>query len=163
MTPVSAGSHDGRVRGDGNGWTQCLQGHRHWGLHGAAGLLLRRVDDKGIGQVLMQHRAPWTAHGDTWGLPGGARDSHESAVQAALREAHEETGIPAELVRPVDQLHDEHGGWSYVTVVAEVLGPVTLRGNRESLALQWVAESRVEDLELHPGFAGTWPVLRSRW
>ena len=34
---------------------------------------------RGATQVLMQHRAPWTANGDTWGLPGGARDSHESA------------------------------------------------------------------------------------
>jgi len=29
------------VRGDGDGWTRCAAGHRHWGVHGAAGLLLR--------------------------------------------------------------------------------------------------------------------------
>ncbi len=44
-------------------------------------------------KILMQHRAPWVHNGDTWGIPGGARDSHESAVEAAIREAHEEIGI----------------------------------------------------------------------
>ena len=73
---------------DGDGWVECTCGNRHWGLNGAAGLLL--VRDK---KVLLQHRAPWVHNGDTWGIPGGARDSHETIIQAALREAHEEIGI----------------------------------------------------------------------
>jgi 8-oxo-dGTP pyrophosphatase MutT (NUDIX family) len=84
------------VRGDGNGWTWCALGHRHWGRYGAAGLLLRRLDDldgSAAPSVLLQHRAAWTSDGGTWSLPGGARDSHESVIQAALREAHEETGL----------------------------------------------------------------------
>ncbi|NCV58816.1 MAG: NUDIX domain-containing protein, partial [Betaproteobacteria bacterium] len=56
-----------------------------------AGLLL--VRDK---TILMQHRAPWVHNGDTWGIPGGARDSHESVIEAAIREAHEEVGINGE-------------------------------------------------------------------
>jgi len=149
------------VHGDGNGWVVCAQGHRHWGRYGAAGLLLRRRLEDAT-EVLMQHRAPWTANGDTWGLPGGARDSHESARETALREAAEEAGVAPESVRVLDELHDDHGGWHYVTVVAEARGRIRIVANEESLDLRWVAEAEIEQLTLHPGFARTWPLLRDR-
>ena len=67
--------------GDGNGWVVSAEGARRWGRFGAAGLLLRAADpsDPATPLVLLQHRAVWTASGDTWALPGGARDSHEDA------------------------------------------------------------------------------------
>lgn len=157
---------------DGNGWVQCGQGHRHWGRFGAAGLLLRR----GVGQesvvtgrsgqggdaeILMQHRAAWTADGGTWGLPGGARDSHETAVQAALREAGEEAGVHPEDVAVRAEFVDDHGGgWGYTTVVAELSRPIVLVPQEESEELRWVPVDAVGDLTLHPGFARTWPELR---
>ncbi|MCD2261467.1 NUDIX domain-containing protein [Dietzia aurantiaca] len=87
--------------GDGNGWVVSDAGDRRWGRFGAAGLLLRAADptDPDIPLVLLQHRAVWTASGDTWALPGGARDSHEDAAVAALRETEEEAEIrPADVV-----------------------------------------------------------------
>lgn len=85
--------------GDGNGWVVSADGARRWGRFGAAGLLLRTADpaDPATPLVLLQHRAVWTASGDTWALPGGARDSHEDAPTAALRETEEEAEI-----RPAD-------------------------------------------------------------
>src|SRR5947209_18915297 len=74
-------------RGDGDGWTRCARGHRHWGIFGAAGLQLWHE-----GSVLMQHRALWSHHGGTWGILGGARNSDETAALAAGREAQEEAG-----------------------------------------------------------------------
>ena len=156
------------MRGDGNGWTWCALGHRHWGRHGAAGLLLRRWDHHGVGSdhgstatsVLLQHRAAWTSDGGTWSLPGGARDSHESVIQAALREAHEEAGIDRASVAVAGEWLDDHGGWSYTTVIGDVVGPLRLAPNAESAELRWVAEPDVADLALHPGFAGSWPSLR---
>lgn len=81
--------------GDGNGWVVSAEGARRWGRFGAAGLLLRAADpsDPATPLVLLQHRAVWTASGDTWALPGGARDSHEDAPTAALRETEEEAEI----------------------------------------------------------------------
>jgi len=85
------------VGGDGDGWIDCSCGRRHWGLHGAAGLLVVKENVK-ENTVLLQHRSPSSHNGSTWGLPGGARDSGETAEEAALREAHEEAGIQGELV-----------------------------------------------------------------
>ena len=80
---------------DGDGWTRCAGGHRHWGRYGAAGLLLAAPSAAGPA-VLLQHRAVWSHHGDTWGVPGGARGRAESSTEAALREAAEETGLAPE-------------------------------------------------------------------
>ncbi len=150
------------MNGDGNGWTNCGLGHRHWGRHGAAGLLLVRTID-GHREVLLQHRAAWTSDGDTWGIPGGARDSHETPVQAALREAAEEAGIVADDVEVVGLWHDDHDGWEYVTVVAAALTDMVLEANAESAELRWVPLDAVENLHLHPGFARSWPHVRSTY
>jgi 8-oxo-dGTP diphosphatase len=142
--------------GDGNGWVECSLGHRHWGRFGAAGLLI--TDGS---RVVLQHRAPWTHEGGTWALPGGARDSHEDVVAAALREAAEETALDPESVRPFDEWVDDHGGWSYTTVVAEAL--IELRphaANAESIEIRWWLIDEVDDLPLHTGFASAWPTLR---
>ena len=148
---------------DGNGWTVDEAGRRHWGRFGAAGLLV--VDRRGPGRpmVLLQHRAAWTADGGTWGIPGGARDSHESVVEAALREAHEETELPAEAIRVAgDPFVDDRGGWSYTTVFAELVSDVQVVAEEESEALAWVVVDEVDRLHLHPGFAASWPRLRDR-
>ncbi|HEY0240307.1 MAG TPA: NUDIX hydrolase [Friedmanniella sp.] len=148
---------------DGNGWVVDGAGQRHWGRFGAAGLLV--VDRRGPGGpvVLLQHRAAWTADGGTWGIPGGARDSHEDAVAGALREAFEETGLPPEAVRiGGEPLVDDRGGWSYTTVLAELVADVTLVVESESEALGWVDVDDVDQRLLHPGFARAWPTLRAR-
>ena len=148
---------------DGDGWVTCSAGHRHWGLFGAAGLLLAAPDPAGVVRVLLQHRAAWSHHGDTWGIPGGARGSVESGEQAALREAVEETGLNPLEVTLGQASEESHGGWSYTTVLATaaVLLPVHAE-DHESTAVAWVALAEVDELPLHPGFAGAWPALRPR-
>lgn len=150
------------MEGDGNGWARCDRGHRHWGRFGAAGLLLHAVDDSGRLRVLLQHRAAWSHHGDTWGLPGGARDSHEDVVAAALREAAEEAGLDAARIRTRHAHDDDHGGWGYTTVLADVPAPVVTRANHESQELSWVPVDEVGGLPLHPGFAQSWAAVRAR-
>ena len=143
---------------DGDGWVECECGNRHWGLNGAAGLLL--VRDK---TILMQHRAPWVHNGDTWGIPGGARDSHETPTEAALREAHEEIGIHTNLVEPIEVFNDEHNGWSYDTVISKAhIDLVAHEQNDESLQVEWVEFDLVSAKNLHPSFAKTWPALLAR-
>ena len=141
---------------DGDGWLVCALGHRHWGVHGAAGLLAVAPGPF----VLLQHRAPWSHSGDTWGVPGGARTSIETAEQAARRETVEETGLDvAQLVVHTSHVVD-HGTWSYTTFVASVPERLPVVPERESVDLRWVAVDRVVELPLHPAFGRAWPVLQ---
>ena len=142
---------------DGDGWTQCTLGHRHWGRFGAAGLLAVTV---GRPYVLMQHRAAWSHGGDTWGVPGGARGSTETALAAAQRETVEETGIDVAQVVPVAEHVADHGSWSYTTIVGTVPVRLPVVPDRESIALRWVPVEDVTSLPLLPAFAAAWPDLR---
>ena len=149
-----------RTLNDGNGWVDCACGLRHWGRNGAAGLLILRPGEGGQ-EVLMQLRSPWTHQGGTWGLPGGARDSHESTAAAARREAAEETGLDPFVVQDVGEHRVDHGAWSYTYVLATAPAqtPVYV-ANRESDAVEWVPLDDVAARVLHPALALEWPRLR---
>jgi 8-oxo-dGTP diphosphatase len=141
---------------DGDGWVQCACGNKHWGLNGAAGILIVRGSE-----ILLQHRAPWVHNGDTWGIPGGARDSHESTIEGAFREAVEETGIDTALLTVLHTYTDDHGDWKYETVIAKASNEIVAHEvNDESHEVRWVNIERVEELPLHPSFAKSWPTLK---
>ena len=149
------------AEGDGNGWVVCAQGHRHWGKYGAAGLLAAAPGPDGQASVLLILRASWTQHPGTWGPPGGARDSHESASDAALREATEECAVPPGAARIHGLLDDDHGGWSYQTLVADSDSPFPVwPASAEAPEVAWVPQDEVSTLPLHPGFATVWPALQ---
>ena len=143
----------------GDGWTTCTHGHRHWGRFGAAGLLVVAPDPP---SVLLQHRAPWSHGGDTWGVPGGARDRDETVEQAALRETVEETALDVTRVEIVARHVADHGSWSYTTLVARAPERLPVVPERESVALRWVPIDEVEQLDLHTAFAASWPALREQ-
>lgn len=136
----------------GEGWATCVRGHLHWGRFGAAGLLL--VVQR---RALLEWRAPRVQHGGTWGIPGGARHAHESAVDTAAREAAEEVSVRPGAYTVRSEHIDDHGGWSYTTVIATSgVEPATAPGP-ESSAVRWVPLGDVASLVLHPGFAASWP------
>ncbi len=142
---------------DGDGWVECTCGNKHWGVNGAAGILIIRGTE-----ILMQHRAPWVHNGDTWGIPGGARDSHETTIEGAFREAVEETGIDTELLTPLQIFCDDHGQWKYETVIARAAdGLIAREVNDESHGVRWVDIESVDTLPLHPSFANSWPELKA--
>lgn len=145
---------------DGDGWVLCRRCQsRHWGLNGAAGLLLVQTHSQPA-SVLLQLRAAWTHGGGTWALPGGALDSHEDPVMAAAREAYEETGIEPSNLEFKAVYTDDHGNWRYDTVIAHTsveLG--AFDANAESEDLRWVPIDDVEHFDLHPGLRATWPEL----
>ncbi|MGY1709224.1 NUDIX domain-containing protein [Geodermatophilus sp. SYSU D00758] len=137
-----------------DGWVRCDLGHRHWGLVGAAGLLVHRDGDDGP-ELLLQHRAVWSHHGGTWGTPGGALHAGESPEHGALREVREELGLdPADLVLGPSSV-DDHGGWSYTTVLARPVRRIEvadLRLDGESDGVAWIPVADLVSVPLHPGF-----------
>jgi hypothetical protein len=57
---------------------------------------------------------------------------------------------------------DEHGGWAYHTVLAQAAEPLRVRADGyESDEAVWRPAGEVDRLDLHPGFAASWPVLRA--
>lgn len=159
--------------GDGDGWVVTSSGRRYWGRYGAAGLLLvsdgTGRDSAPVGprpHVLLQLRACWTHHGGTWGMPGGAVDSHEHVVQGALREAYEETGLDPSSVQVLgSRVTATHGPWSY-TVVLGRRDPAAADQHpsattAESDDVRWVPLDDVASLPLHPGMGASWPSLHA--
>jgi 8-oxo-dGTP pyrophosphatase MutT (NUDIX family) len=147
----------GRVFTSTDGWTTCAQGHRHWGRAGAAGLLLHRDGEHGP-EVLLQHRAAWSHHGGTWGTPGGALHEGEPVDVGALREAQEELGLRPDDVVLGARSVDDHGGWSYTTVLARParrLEAGDLRLDGESDGVAWLPLAGLDQVELHPGLASS--------
>jgi 8-oxo-dGTP diphosphatase len=141
-------------------------GRRHWGRFGAAGLVLLQAPAADpaapTARLLMQLRAGWTHEGGAWGVVGGARDSHESVAETALREAAEEAGVDPARVRVLaTQTGVDHGIWSYTYVIA-LADPGMPVENRtpESDALRWIDLDDVPRLPLHAGLAATWARLR---
>ncbi len=146
-----------RPLGSGDAWVDGPNG-RFWGTYGAAGML---IVAPGTG-VLLQLRVGWSHFGGTWGLPGGARKAGESARDAALREAHEEAGIPIGAVEVLGEFVRDLGYWSYTTVVGRTEHPFApVITDAESDDLRWVPLDEVDALPLHPGLAASWPDLRS--
>lgn len=175
MPVVPSGAPHPHHRQPGDGWVECGCGRRHWGLFGAAGLLLARYAPDGAAgpdaprgepvAVVLQHRAPWSDQGGTWGVPGGARNPDEPAVHAALREAAEEAGIDpsAVVVLGTSVLH--HPDWSYTTVLAREHAPGAVEPavtDPESVEIRWVPVDDVARLPLLPAFGEAWPGLRRR-
>lgn len=148
---------------DGDGWVRCRCGSRHWGLHGAAGLVLVR-SVAGRAQVLLQERAGWVHDGGTWAVPGGARDSHEDAVRAALREANEEVGVDADhvMVGPTVPGTD-HVDWRYEYVLAATTPDTRVHAaNAETAGLAWADVADVTSMPLHAGLARDWDRLATQ-
>ncbi|WP_424464173.1 NUDIX domain-containing protein [Pseudoclavibacter helvolus] len=162
MTTSPAGNQVSRrahgPRDPGDAWVYSETGQRYWGRFGAAGLVA--VDpERG---VLLQHRAEWSHHGGTWGIPGGALHEGEQPAEGALREAAEEAGVPAGAVAPLFTSVLDLGFWRYTTLVARVVqafDPVI--ADAESLELRWVPVQDVDALPLHHGFAAAWHGLRA--
>lgn len=145
----------------GDGFIDCACGHKHWGLHGAAGVLLFRRDTftGEITHVALQRRAVWSMEGGTWGNPGGALSTGESPFEGGLREAWEEAGIAPQDIDIVGAHTEDHGPWAYTTLLAfervghSVKPHVT---DNESIDVVWKRVSDVESLPLLSYFKVDW-------
>lgn len=146
------------LRDPGDAWLTAADGGRYWGRFGAAGLL---AYDRDRDAILLQHRVTWSDHGDTWGIPGGARHEGEAAIAGAIRESQEEAGMPDGAVAARYTHVLDRGGWTYTTLIADVAHPFEPEiTDPESHALEWCPVDEVALRPLHPAFAQSWELLR---
>lgn len=141
----------------GDGFVTLGDGSLRWGRFGAAGILVRHLDAENEPSYFVAKRSPGSHHGGTWAVPGGAINRGETVFEAALREFEEEIGVPLGEHTVVGVYEDDHGGWSYWTILVEV--PERLTPPEvlpwESVATRWVSPSELEGLDLHEAFEAT--------
>ena len=110
----------------------------------AAGGVVWRVSDRSPQEVLLVHRP----HHDDWSLPKGKRERRESALECALREVREETGLRcvagAEL--PEARYRDRRGRQRRVRYWAMQIVRGEFRANDEVDEVRWVAVDQVGEL-----------------
>jgi 8-oxo-dGTP diphosphatase len=147
------------VRGSGDGFVRCSDGHVRWGRFGAAGVLfVHRGGD--ATRVMLQKRSAWAHEGGSWSVAGGAVDAGETPEQAALREAAEEVGEIPEHRLVGQHVFAPADDWSYTTLVAEVDDRFGDSINFETDAVAWFTADEVDRLACHAGFLAAWPRLR---
>jgi 8-oxo-dGTP diphosphatase len=142
----------------GDGFVRLADGSQRWGRYGAAGLLVRHVDaTTGTASYLVALRSPQTHMGGTWAIPGGALTRDETPVEAALREFREEVGMALAPEGIVHIHEDDHGGWSYWTVVMDIEERFALPTdiNWETAEVRWVTEQELAELALLAPFRAT--------
>jgi ADP-ribose pyrophosphatase YjhB (NUDIX family) len=82
----------------------------------------------------------------------------EAPLEGARREFAEEIGdVLGDGVRVVAVHEDDHGGWSYWTIVVEVSEPFAVPAtvNWETAEAGWIPHARLADLELLAAFRRT--------
>jgi ADP-ribose pyrophosphatase YjhB (NUDIX family) len=133
----------------GDGFVTLADGSRRWGRFGAAGVLARCAGDDGAWHYFLARRSEFCHQGGTWAVPGGALNEGEGPVPGALREFAEEVGVTLDGFAVVEIHEDDHGGWSYWTVLVELperFAAATV--NWETAETAWIAEHRLAELEL---------------
>src|SRR5207237_5921400 len=123
-TRAMEGHRTGTVVADmtvsGDGFVTLADGSQRWGRFGAAGILVRHVDDEGELHFFLALRSTWTHNGGTWAVPGGALNHGETPLEGALREFAEEIGHHLDAYEVTHTHEDDHGGWSSTAGVVDV-------------------------------------------
>lgn len=94
------------------------------GIRKAAVALAIVPTPEGDGLVLTERTPKMRHHAGQYALPGGLSDPGEDSVSTALRETHEEIGVPAQEWTVLGQLDD------YVTARGTVISPVVLHARK---------------------------------
>lgn len=148
---------------NGDGYYPSTDGSHFWGKYGAAGVLVRNVDENGVERYLMVQRGPIVStNKGKWQLPGGALNSNENDYQGTARELNEELQSPdgwLDTLTPAGEVKFDHpSGWHYTNIAAdsnEMFEP-TVDGTETSDA-KWFTKEEIAQLPLHPALEKSLP------
>jgi|SRR5579872_3068046 len=108
------------------------------------------------GRVVLARRGKPPRRGQ-WSLPGGVVELGETLRAAAVREAHEETGLEVETSQVIEVLDrivpDIHGNCQYHYVLIDFLcRPLggLLRAGEDAMEVAWASEDEFPRYELEP-------------
>jgi 8-oxo-dGTP pyrophosphatase MutT (NUDIX family) len=87
----------------------------------AAAVLVGVLENAGASVLLTQRHSKLSKHAGQIAFPGGRLDAGETPLEAALREAEEETGLDRRFVRPLGYLD------GYLTITGYFIVPVVAR------------------------------------
>ncbi len=117
------------------------------------------INDRG--QVLLARRGREPFKGD-YGMIGGFMNAGETPVQAALREAQEETGLTdVRIIELLGIYPDEYGAATHtlnIIYVAEIRSG-TPKPNDDVAELEWLGIQNLPERALHGGFRNTQQAL----
>ena len=89
-----------------------------------AAVLVPIIHGREPGILLTKRTTTLSSHAGQVAFPGGRIEPGEDAVTAALREAHEEVGLPAELIEVTGRLPDYRTGTGFrITPIVGLLAP----------------------------------------
>lgn len=114
----------------------------------AAGVIIVNEDDK----ILLVQRGHEPQVG-RWSLPSGRAEPGESAAEAAVREAREETGLEVEIVREALHVRLPTGDGDEFDVhdfIATVVGGTLQRGD-DAADVRWFDLAELADWPLTTG------------
>ena len=110
-------------------------------------------------QVLVVQRGKDPGAG-TWAFPGGRLELGETLAEAAVREAHEETGLtvdPGDVIAVMDFIDtDGQGNVRFHYVLIDILAQRVggkLRPGDDSVDVRWVGLAGLGDLPMAPRMA----------
>jgi len=101
----------------------------------------------GEGKYLLVQEGKPSAYG-LWNLPGGRVDESESLFDAAIREAHEETGFAVRLTSeiPIIDMLDAESNHHFHTYTAKIIGGKLTFDGVEILDAAWLSYEEIQKL-----------------
>ncbi len=91
------------------------------------------------GRVLLARRPEHVHQGGLWEFPGGKVEAGETALQALVRELHEEVAIEVESARPLIRIHHRYPDKTVLLDVWRVKRYTGSAHGREGQPVAWVA------------------------